>query len=179
MLEPLYTAEEMRAAEARYPGYPETASELMDRAGRAVATEVATRYPDAQFVVAVCGGGSNGGDGRIAAEILQAMGRETIVVEPGGSVPSCDVVIDALFGTGFHGEPRAEAAGLIEEINAAGCPVVAIDGPSGVDPPTGEVAGASVEADVKGTMHGSKVARGDRTGRFPAREVVWAGAGLR
>ena len=38
MLEPLYTAAEMRAAEARYPGFPDTAPDLMDRAGRAVAT---------------------------------------------------------------------------------------------------------------------------------------------
>ena len=30
MHEPLYTADEMRAAEARYPGYPDTAGELME-----------------------------------------------------------------------------------------------------------------------------------------------------
>src|SRR3954454_10655942 len=69
MLEPLYTADEMRAAEERYPGYPESVPDLMDRAGRAVAAEVATRYPNAQFVAAVCGGGSNGGDGRVAAGV--------------------------------------------------------------------------------------------------------------
>jgi NAD(P)H-hydrate repair Nnr-like enzyme with NAD(P)H-hydrate epimerase domain len=39
VLEPLYTADEMREAEARYPGYPETADELMERAGAAVALE--------------------------------------------------------------------------------------------------------------------------------------------
>ena len=32
MHEPLYSADEMRAVEARYPGYPETADELMERA---------------------------------------------------------------------------------------------------------------------------------------------------
>src|SRR6185295_2738807 len=37
--EPLYTAAEMRAAEERYPGFPETTDELMERAGRAVAEE--------------------------------------------------------------------------------------------------------------------------------------------
>src|SRR2546428_13673337 len=99
MLEPLYTAEEMRAAEARYPGYPETASELMDRAGRAVANEIATRYPDAQFVVAVCGGGSNGGDGRVAAQNLPALGRGTRVGGPGGGVAGRGAVVGALFCT--------------------------------------------------------------------------------
>src|SRR5262249_14333025 len=38
-LEPLYTAAEMRAAEERYPGWPGTVPELMERAGRAVAQE--------------------------------------------------------------------------------------------------------------------------------------------
>src|SRR6185437_193933 len=44
-----------------------------------------------------------------------------------------EVVIDALFGTGFRGAPRPAAATLIESINAAGRPVVALDIPSGVD----------------------------------------------
>ena len=44
MLEPLYTADEMRAAEKRYPG---SEDELMERAGRAVAAEVLRRWPDA------------------------------------------------------------------------------------------------------------------------------------
>ena len=37
--------------------------------------------------------------------------------------------MDALFGTGFHGEPRPEAARQIEQINAAGAHVVAVDVP--------------------------------------------------
>jgi NAD(P)H-hydrate epimerase len=178
MLEPLYTAEEMRAAEARYPGYPETAAELMDRAGRAIAHEVATRYAEAQFIVAACGGGSNGGDGRIAAELLSAMGRDTRIVEPGGKLPECDVVIDALFGTGFQGEPRPEAAALIEQINGGACPVVSVDVPSGVDASTGEIAGAAVRADVTVTMHGPKVGLHVAPGRFHAGLIVVVDIGL-
>jgi NAD(P)H-hydrate epimerase len=178
MLEPLYTAEEMRAAEARYPGYPDTAPELMDRAGRAVANEVATRYPDAQFIAAVCGRGSNGGDGRIAAQILQGLGRETVVVEPGGRLGPCDVVIDALFGTGFHGQPREEAAALIEAINGAAVPVVAVDIPSGVDGSTGEVSGAVVDADLTVTFHAPKVGLYVSPGRFRAGAIVVADIGL-
>jgi hydroxyethylthiazole kinase-like uncharacterized protein yjeF len=178
MLDPLYTTGEMRAAEARYAGYPDTAPELMDRAGRAVANEVATRFPDAQFVVAVCGAGSNGGDGRIAADLLRAMGREVVVVEPGGQMPHCDLAIDALFGTGFHGEPRDDAAALIESINGSGCPIVAVDVPSGVDASTGEIAGAAVRADVTVTFHGPKVGLYVAPGRFNAGAVVVADIGL-
>src|SRR5687767_3239677 len=110
MLEPLYTADEMRAAEERYPGSEE---ELMERAGRAVAEEVLRRWPEARSFVALCGGGKNGGDGRIAVDALRAAGRDAEVAdEPDGA----DVILDALFGTGFHGEPRSEAAGKIEAI---------------------------------------------------------------
>jgi hydroxyethylthiazole kinase-like uncharacterized protein yjeF len=178
MLEPLYTAAEMRAAEARYPGFPDTAPDLMDRAGRAVATEVATRYPDAHFIAAVCGRGSNGGDGRIAAEILRGLGRETLIVEPGGTLGPCDLVVDALFGTGFEGEPREPAARLIAAINAAGVPVVSVDVPSGVDASTGEVAGAAVDADLTVTFHAPKVGLYVAPGRFHAGAITVADIGL-
>ncbi|MER3412147.1 MAG: hypothetical protein C4305_07550 [Thermoleophilia bacterium] len=75
MLEPLYTSAEMRAAEERYPGWPETVPELMERAGQAVAEEALRRFPEARSFTAVCGGGANGGDGRIAAKRLRQAGR--------------------------------------------------------------------------------------------------------
>src|SRR5207344_2047164 len=115
MLEPLYSASEMRAAEERYPGYPGSAGELMERAGSAVAQEVLRTYPGARRVAAVCGGGANGGDGRIAARILRESGLEVVETDDPSNV---DLVLDALFGTGFHGAPRPEAASAIERINA-------------------------------------------------------------
>ena len=68
--EALYSAAEMRAAEERYPGYPDTIPELMERAGTAVAHEAMLAYPAAMRFACVCGGGSNGGDGRVAARVL-------------------------------------------------------------------------------------------------------------
>ena len=167
MLEPLYTAAEMKEAEAGHD-----VPTLMERAGRAVAEEALRRYPDAQSFGAVCGGGANGGDGRIALDVLRSAGKSA---EEG---TNGDVLIDALFGTGFHGEPRPEAARLIEEINAAAAPVVAVDLPSGVDADKGEIAGAAVRADVTVTMHGRKVGLEVAPGRFRAGEVVVADIGL-
>jgi hydroxyethylthiazole kinase-like uncharacterized protein yjeF len=175
ILEPLYTAAEMRAAEERYPGYPETASELMERAGRALAAEALAAFPDARRVVAVCGGGNNGGDGRVAVRALREAGVEA---DESDDVGGADVVIDALFGTGFRGAPRPEAALLIERVNAAGVPVVACDVPSGVDASTGEVAGAAVEAALTVTFHGSKLGLAVAPGRFHAGRVVVADIGL-
>jgi hydroxyethylthiazole kinase-like uncharacterized protein yjeF len=166
-LEPLYTAAEMKAAEAGHD-----VQTLMDRAGRAVAEEALRRYPDARSFGAVCGGGANGGDGRIALEVLRGAGKEAAEGTDG------DVLIDALFGTGFRGEPRPEAARLIEQLNAVGAPVVAVDLPSGVDADSGEIAGAAVRADVTVTMHGRKVGLEVSPGRFHAGEVVVADIGL-
>jgi hydroxyethylthiazole kinase-like uncharacterized protein yjeF len=170
MIEPLYTAEEMRAAEAGHD-----VDELMARAGRAVAEEAIRRFPEARRFVAVCGGGANGGDGRIAVDVLQLARRDAVVAD---DVAGADVIIDALFGTGFHGEPRGDAARKIEAINAAGAPVVAVDLPSGVNASTGEVAGACVDATVSVTMHGRKVGLEVAPGRFHAGEVVVADIGL-
>ena len=61
-LEPLYTAAEMRAAEERYPGHPESMSELMERAGRAVARIALEDFEGARSYTVVCGRGNNGGD---------------------------------------------------------------------------------------------------------------------
>ena len=166
MLEPLYTAEEMRAAEA---GHDVPA--MMQRAGTAVAEELMRRFPDARRIALHAGGGANGGDGRIAAEILQAQGREVVDERP-------DVAIDALLGTGLKGAPRDETSALIEQINAGGAPVLAVDIPSGVNASTGEVAGAAVRADVTVTMHGPKVGLAIAPGRFHAGEVVVADIGL-
>jgi ADP-dependent NAD(P)H-hydrate dehydratase / NAD(P)H-hydrate epimerase len=165
-LEPLYTAEEMRAAEAGHD-----VDGMMQRAGAAVAEELMRRFPDARRVALHAGGGANGGDGRIAAEILRAQGRE--LVDDGA-----EVVIDALLGTGLMGAPRDETSDVIEQINGAGVPVLAVDVPSGVNASTGEVAGAAVRADVTVTMHGPKVGLAVAPGRFHAGEVAVADIGL-
>jgi ADP-dependent NAD(P)H-hydrate dehydratase / NAD(P)H-hydrate epimerase len=165
--EPLYTAEEMKAAEAGHD-----VEALMERAGGAVAATVARDYPGAR-VVAVCGKGANGGDGRIAA---QKLGAE--VVEVGAELAPADVVIDAIFGTGFHGEPREEAARSIEAIRSAGVPVVAVDVPSGVDASTGEVSHLSVEAATTVTFHGRKVGLAVAPGSLQAGRIEVVDIGL-
>lgn len=61
------------------------------------------------------------------------------------------IVVDAVFGTGFSGEPKGVAAGAIEAMNEVDAPVVAVDIPSGVDSTTGEALNA-VAADLTVTM---------------------------
>ena len=195
----LYTAEEMRAAEAAYRG---PTLELMERAGRKVAEEILGRYPDARRVAIWCGTGANGGDGFVVARELararracsvRLLGAEEkvtgdaavnlqrarddgipFVEEPGAA----DVVVDALFGTGFRGKPRREAAQAVEQMNAAGVPIVAVDLPSGVDASTGRVEGAAVQASLTVTFHAPKVGHVVAPGRFHAGTLVVADIGL-
>jgi hydroxyethylthiazole kinase-like uncharacterized protein yjeF len=197
--EPLYTAAEMRAAEEAYGG---TTLELMERAGVATAEWVLSRYPEARTAAVWCGTGSNGGDGLVVARKLHEAGRAveiTLVgdesklkgdaaenlrrarelgLEPTAEGREGEVVVDALFGTGFSGKPRREAARSIEELNALGAPVVAVDVPSGVDASTGRVAGPAVEAEATVTFHGPKVGLAVAPGRFVAGDVEVADIGL-
>src|SRR5215210_4508457 len=173
MLEPLYTSEEMRAAEERFPGYPGTVRELMERAGRGVAELVLADFEDARAITVVCGSGNNGGDGKIAARYLEQAGRDVRVldVKPEDErkeLGSPDLVVDAIFGTGFSGEPRPGTARLIEAINALDADVVAVDVPSGVDATTGEVAGVAVEATCAVAFHAEKVGTMVSPGSFHA-----------
>ena len=89
-----------------------------------------------------------------------------------------EVVIDALFGTGFRGAPRPTAATLIESINAAGRPVVALDIPSGVDASDGTVAGAAVGAELTVAFHGPKLGLIVAPGSGLAGAVVVADIGI-
>ncbi|MCL4290213.1 MAG: NAD(P)H-hydrate dehydratase [Thermoleophilia bacterium] len=197
--EPLYTAAEMREAEATHEG---PTLELMERAGAAVSDALLRRHPDAGRVSVWCGGGNNGGDGLVVARLLHAAGLqvEAALLAPeeryrGDAAESlgrakeagvplvqeagpADVVVDALFGTGFAGAPRREAAESIVTINASGNPVVSVDVPSGIDASTGEVAGAAVRASLTVTFHGRKVGLAVAPGRFHAGDVEVADIGL-
>jgi ADP-dependent NAD(P)H-hydrate dehydratase / NAD(P)H-hydrate epimerase len=171
--EPLLTAEETRRAE---DAHADELDQLMERAGAAVANVTAERFPGR--VAVVCGAGNNGGDGRVCARVLRDMGREVVVVEGFGELGEPDVIVDALLGIGLKEAPREDVARMIERINTAGKPVVAIDVPSGVNVSTGEVAGAAVRATVTVTFGAVKVGLVVAPGRFCVGEVVVESIGL-
>jgi ADP-dependent NAD(P)H-hydrate dehydratase / NAD(P)H-hydrate epimerase len=67
------------------------------------------------------------------------------------------LVVDAVFGFGFHGPAREPYLSAIRAINASEAAVLAVDMPSGVDSDTGAVAGDAVVADVTLTFSAPKV----------------------
>src|SRR2546430_16785986 len=102
--EPLYTSEEMRAAEK---GHDTTV--LMERAGAAAAQIALQVFAGAERWTVVCGGGANGGDGRIVAHHLEQVSKQVHIVDAKAGETELGqphVIVDALFGTGFSGVPR-------------------------------------------------------------------------
>jgi ADP-dependent NAD(P)H-hydrate dehydratase / NAD(P)H-hydrate epimerase len=183
-LVPLPDAERMRAIDRwaiEERGVPSL--ELMERAGAGVARAVERIVSDGAVVV-MCGTGNNGGDGLVAARLLRDAGREVTVVCAGSpaklsgdaranlerlpgeppvgveqgvaALARASVVVDALLGTGFAGEPRGEVGEAIAAIESAAAPVIAVDVPSGVDASTGAVAGVAVRARATVTFHAAK-----------------------
>lgn len=100
--------------------------------------------------------------GEPASSRLAALRREGIAVQPPGetlerSLARADVAIDAIFGTGFRGEPEGDHLEAISALGGSSIPVVAVDVPSGVEGDTGAVRGAVVDADVTVAMGAPKV----------------------
>jgi NAD(P)H-hydrate epimerase len=59
---------------------------------------------------------------------------------------SASWIVDALLGTGARGSVREPFATVIEQVNAAGVPVLAVDLPSGLDCDTGQPLGSCIRA---------------------------------
>lgn len=175
--------------------------ELMQRAGRAAAEQIARILGDrARAGVRVyVGGGNNGGDGWVVAADLAQRGVPVNVVEtvearsdecraekagaasalaraepPGEGA----AIVDALLGTGSTGEPAGEVRSGVSRIakaRAAGAYVISIDLPSGLNASTGASAGAVV-ADATVTFGTAK--RGQLVSRGNCGEIMVVDIGL-
>ena len=154
-------------------------------------------------VLVVAGPGNNGGDGFVAARLSpsaaircasalsataagsRAMPRSRPSAGAARSKPAapaalgdCDIVIDALFGAGLdravEGLPRA----MIEAMNAARRPVIAVDLPSGVNGTTGAVMGVAVKASQTVTFFRRKTGHLLLPGRLHCGTVQVADIGI-
>jgi NAD(P)H-hydrate epimerase len=107
-----------------------------------------------------------------------ASGQGGAVPDGEGPLAGAAVIVDALLGTGFEGEPRGAVAQAVDEINRADAQVVSVDVPSGVDASTGVVAGSAVRATVTVTFHAAKPGLWIRPGKAHAGEVRCVDIGI-
>jgi NAD(P)H-hydrate epimerase len=148
-MEAVYTPEQMRYIDAR-SGVD--VAVLIRRAGYAVAQTALQMLGGSygKHVIVLAGKGNNGEDGRVASDFLRARGVKVSVFsssELPTQLPECDLVIDAVYGTGLRSDFVAPTT------NA---PVLAVDIPSGIDATTGECRGAPLRANETITFGGLK-----------------------
>src|ERR1700680_4476795 len=178
---------------------------LMRRAGTAAAQEISRRYSERlrNGAIVFTGPGNNGGDGWVVAGTLAQSGVDVTVIEVAKATPAkspdavaereaainavkvadsvddgAAVVVDALLGTGFEGEPRDKiraAIVTINELRGRGALVAALDVPSGLDATTGQHS-SCVVADVTLSFGGAK--RGQLLARDCRGAIVVVDIGL-
>ena len=164
---PVLTAAEMRAADAAAIAAGTSADHLMARAGQALA-EAVWRFGGGQAVLILCGPGNNGGDGYVAARLLQAKGLDVQVAALAAPVTDvarrtalgwagpvaaladaapAPVLLDCLFGTGLARPLDSALADRLAQLRAQSRMVIAADVPSGLGTDDGAHLGA-IRADV-------------------------------
>lgn len=113
-------------------------------------------------ICVLCGKGNNGGDGYAIARILHLNGLDVSVFSvcdtntlTGDAKTNCEIVrsmdipfvealsvydvfIDAIFGTGFHGDIDGDILKIIELINNSGSYIASVDIPSGLSADNGQ-----------------------------------------
>ena len=174
------TAAEMKALEKAANDNGLLYIQMMENAGRAAYAELKRRVPALRRLLIVAGKGNNGGDGFVMARVAAKEGVQVRVLLAEGEPKTpdaqtnlallaetaaevvhapedvrfgADAVVDALYGTGFHGELRpsgAAACALMNEERERGAFVLALDLPSG------EVAEGAVQADATVTFDCTK-----------------------
>lgn len=193
----LLTPDEMARADAASPGLGVPGLTLMANAGRAVARAIVQRFRPCRTLV-LAGPGNNGGDGYIAARLLQQAGWPIALAAlappragsdaadaashwHGPSVPftvaeaaRADLVIDAVFGAGL----ARDVDGVVAETLLASKQVVAVDVPSGLDGATGAVRGYAPQAALTVTFFRLKPGHLLLPGRELCGEIVLADIGM-
>jgi len=155
-----------------YDAYGLSEALLMEHAAEAMAVAVRSRFDAGSRVVVVCGPGNNGADGLVLARLLHGNYRVQVLLPLGARSPMaalqyerlqklgvpeaeeiapCDVLVDALFGSGLTRPLGSDVLALVEGMNAAGAFKLACDMPTGLRR-SGACDAAVFRADLTVTM---------------------------
>ena len=183
----IVTAAQMKEIERAGDAHGLPYLQMMENAGLAAYAELQKQFPHPGRLLVVCGKGNNGGDGFVIARAAAKDGWKVTVLlaegEPktpdaitnferlhglpveictdgsGLSAEPFTAVVDALYGTGFHGSLRPSglaACALMNRQHENGAFVLAVDLPSSINTDTGEVAEGAVRADLTVTFDSFK-----------------------
>lgn len=161
--------------------YADSKSEdiLMQRAGYCVYKTVTDNADKKSKIIILTGASNNGGDGYVAARILfengydveicrvfkpksdlcvkQSLQYKGKLYDFNGELPKkADILVDAVFGTGFFGEPDEYVKSVFKACNNVEALKIAVDIPSGLNADSGECSEYSVNADITVTFIGLK-----------------------
>jgi ADP-dependent NAD(P)H-hydrate dehydratase / NAD(P)H-hydrate epimerase len=104
------------------------------------------------------------GDARTNLEVLGRIGLTVVEIANAqawelhfSEISQCDLLVDAILGTGFHGQLSGLLETVVADVNGLGVPVVAIDLPTGVSADSHEVDGEAIEASMTVTLAAPKI----------------------
>lgn len=163
----IVTCEEMKRLEKEAISIGISEPLLTENAALGAVGEIIRELPSS--VQIFCGKGKNGGDGYAVARHLFNRGIDVTVtclekpsgpaladyeiaenmnidIRPYDGVRKCDLLIDAILGTGINCDVTGLYKTVIESINASGIPVLSLDIPSGINGDTGKVCGCATRA---------------------------------
>jgi|Deesub1362A_J573_1020465.scaffolds.fasta_scaffold00036_134 NAD(P)H-hydrate epimerase len=180
----LITSSEMSVVDINCEYFGLSRLQLMENAGRALASELLKRFRKGKVIV-VAGKGNNGGDAFVMArhlknfdveifilgkisdiktsearknlQILVNGGYKITEIRDSAHIPefSGNILVDAILGTGVKGSLKDPEKTAVEKINEADIFTLSVDVPTGLDPDTGE-GELAVQADLTVTFHKAK-----------------------
>jgi ADP-dependent NAD(P)H-hydrate dehydratase / NAD(P)H-hydrate epimerase len=104
------------------------------------------------------------GDARTNLEVLGRIGLTVVEITNAqewelhsSELSRCELMVDAILGTGFHGQLSGLLETVVADINGLGVPIVAIDLPTGLSADTCDVEGEAIEASMTITLGAPKI----------------------
>ena len=124
------------------------------------------------------------GDAKINLDVIRGLGHDIrdatgqALASLGETLKAFELVVDAVGGTGIRGPLRGAAAEAVEQINASGRPVVAVDIPTGLDCDSGLADGPAVKAVMTVTFVARKIGFDNPASRQYTGQVKVADIGI-
>lgn len=199
------TVAEMKQIEKRADESGLSYRQMMENAGTAVYKVIREKFPNLEKMVVIAGKGNNGGDGFVVARLAAIDGMQVQVILIEGAPVTEDaaanfeklksfsveitdmkkawnttesyVIVDALYGTGFHGDLRPAGKMACRYMNVQAGKVAALDIPSGMNADTGKAAEGAVKADITIVFDSYKYAHAENSENICG-EIVLADIGI-